>query len=311
MVVAIGGNALLRQGEHGTDQEQARNAEAAARVIADLVRRRMDVVVVHGNGPQVGNLLIQMEKAALEIPPSSLDVAVAMSQGSIGYLLGRSLQAQLDRRGLRREVVTLVTSVVVADEPSGRPTKPVGPFFSRYRARDLMKRSGWKMVEDSGRGWRKVVPSPRPVEIVNLAPIQQLLQAGHVVIAAGGGGIPVKRGKQGRLVGVEAVIDKDHTAALLGAGVHASLLLCLTSISEVQLGFASEKPRPLAIASASELRAHLAAGEFAEGSMAPKVEAVLSFLAAGGREAIITDAATLKRALAGRGGTRVYRDTLG
>ena len=312
VVVAFGGNALLREGEHGSDAEQARNADAAARSVAELVRRKMRVLVVHGNGPQVGNLLLQMEEAALKVPASALDMAGAMSQGSIGYLLERAIRNQLTRRSLDVEVVTLVTQVLVeGDRESLEPTKPVGPFFSRYRAQMLKRRAGWVMVEDAGRGWRKVVASPHPVEVLNDAVIRQLVAAGHVVIAGGGGGIPVRHARAGRLVGVEGVIDKDHTASLLARSIGASLLVALTHVPQVQLDFGTADARPIAQASAAEMRRYLEAGQFPAGSMGPKVEGILEFLDSGGTEAIVTDAGSFRAALRGRAGTRVYADRIG
>jgi len=309
VVVAFGGNALLREGEHGTDAEQARNADAAARVVVELVRRKLRVLVVHGNGPQVGNLLMQMDEAALKVPVSALDVAGAMSQGSIGYLLERAVRNQLARRAVSAEVATLITEVLVDEgAESMRPTKPVGPFFSRYRAQTLRRRSGWTLIEDAGRGWRKVVPSPRPLEVLNQAVIRELIDAGRVVIAAGGGGIPVRRDPGGRLVGVEAVIDKDHTASLLARTIGATLFVLLTQVAQVELDFGTPRARGIGQIAAGEMRRHLEEGQFPEGSMGPKIEGVLTFLDAGGTEAIITDAASFRAALRGRAGTRIYRD---
>jgi carbamate kinase len=309
VVVAFGGNALLRAGDDGTDAEQARNASAASRPLADLVRRRLDLIVVHGNGPQVGNLLIQMEEAALKVPPSTLDVAVAMSQGSIGYFIERALRSEFERRRIARPVATLMTEVLVREDPESlQPTKPVGPFLTKHRALELKRRLAVAVVEDAGRGWRRVVASPRPVEVLNLEAIRALLAAGHVVIAGGGGGVPLCRGKGGRLRGVEAVIDKDHTASLLARALGPALFVLLTGVPQVSLDFGTADESPLGEVKAAELERHLDAGHFAPGSMRPKVEAVLEFLAAGGREAIITDARSLGEAMRGRAGTRVYRD---
>ncbi|HEV8375361.1 MAG TPA: carbamate kinase, partial [Candidatus Polarisedimenticolia bacterium] len=209
-VVAFGGNALIRRGEEGTQTEQIENSDRLAKRLVPLVERG-PLLLVHGNGPQVGNILIQVEEAVTKVPPVSLDVCVAQSEGSIGYLLARSLVNALEKKRLRNEVVCLMTPVLVdrADPGFRKPTKPIGPFYTRYRAEYLMKRQGWLMVEDSGRGYRKVVASPKPAKILALRAIRECLDQGWVVIAAGGGGIPVWRSEEGRLKGVEAVIDKD------------------------------------------------------------------------------------------------------
>jgi carbamate kinase len=232
-VVAFGGNALLEPGDVGTTAEQKRRAEEAARWLAAVVEGGRELVVVHGNGPQVGQVLIQMEEAATKIPPGSLDLAVAQTQGAIGFLLETALRNRLEEVGLaradgdRREVAILLSLVVVdRDDPGfAEPTKPVGPFFSRYRAELLEREHGWTMVHDAGRGWRKVVPSPRPLEILGVPAVRALLARGDVVIAGGGGGIPVVRRADGALEGIEAVIDKDRTAALLARELGADLLI--------------------------------------------------------------------------------------
>src|SRR5437773_4048527 len=212
-VVAFGGNALIRKDQEGTQWEQLENAQETARALVPVIKDGYDLVVVHGNGPQVGNILIQVEEAVTRVPPLSLDVCVAASEGSIGYMLEVALLNELKRQRLRgKDVVTLVTEVVVDQDDPGfrRPTKPIGPFYTRFRAEFLMHKQGWTMVEDSGRGWRKVVPSPRPLEVVQIDAIRRAVATGSVVIAGGGGGIPVYRAKNGALRGVEAVIDKDY-----------------------------------------------------------------------------------------------------
>jgi len=219
-VVAFGGNALIRKGQEGTQWEQLENAQATARSLIPILKDGYGLVLVHGNGPQVGNVLIQVEEAVTKVPPLSLDVCVAMSEGSIGYMLEVAVKNELRRRRLKRPgIVTLITEVVVDQRDSGfrRPTKPIGPFYPRFRAEDLMHKQGWSMVEDSGRGWRKVVPSPRPLEIVQSDAIKSAVRNGSIVIAGGGGGIPVYRTKEGDLRGVEAVIDKDYTASLIAS----------------------------------------------------------------------------------------------
>jgi carbamate kinase len=312
-VVAFGGNALLEPGDVGTTAEQKRRAEEAARWLAAVVEGGRELVVVHGNGPQVGQVLIQMEEAATKIPPGSLDLAVAQTQGAIGFLLETALRNRLEEVGLaradgdRREVAILLSLVVVdRDDPGfAEPTKPVGPFFSRYRAELLEREHGWTMVHDAGRGWRKVVPSPRPLEILGVPAVRALLARGDVVIAGGGGGIPVVRRADGALEGIEAVIDKDRTAALLARELGADLLINLTGVSEVRRGFGTGDERPLPRLTVAEARRLLAAGEFPAGSMGPKIESAVEFVAATGNRVLITDIDTLPAALAGDGGTLI------
>lgn len=308
-VVAFGGNALLSPGDVGTVDEQKRRAEEAARWLVRLLEGGRDLVVVHGNGPQVGQVLIQMEEAGTKIPPGTLDVAVAQTQGSIGFLLETALRNRLAAAGdrVRREVAIVLSLVVVDRDDPGfeRPSKPIGPFFSRYRAELLEREHGWRMVHDAGRGWRKVVPSPRPLEVLGVPAVRALVDRGDVVIAGGGGGIPVIREPGGALVGVEAVIDKDHTAALLARELGAELLVNLTGVSEVRRDFGTDDERPLPRLSAAEARRLLGEGEFPPGSMGPKIGSAVEFVEATGGRVLITDIDTLPAALDGEGGTLI------
>lgn len=305
-VVAFGGNALLRPSDVGTVEEQKRRAEEAARWLVAVIERGHELAVVHGNGPQVGQVLIQMEEAGTKIPPGTLDVAVAQTQGSIGFLLETALRNRLAATGLNSREVAIVLSLVVVDRDDPgfeSPSKPIGPFFSRYRAELLEREHGWSLVEDAGRGWRKVVPSPRPVEVLGVPAVRALLARGDLVIAGGGGGIPVIRRDDGALEGVEAVIDKDRTAAILARELGADLLINLTGVSEVRRGFGTEDEQPLPRLSVAEARRMLAAGEFPAGSMGPKIESSIAFVEATGHRVLITDIETLPAALAGEGGT--------
>jgi carbamate kinase len=279
-------------------------------MLMPLVRAGHDIVLVHGNGPQVGNILIQVEEAVNKVPPLALDVCVAASEGSIGYLLEMALLNALRREKIRRQVVTIVTEVLVDQEDEGfrRPTKPIGPFYTRFRSEFLIHKQGWNMIEDSGRGWRKVVPSPRPLEIVQMPVIREAVGAGHLVIAGGGGGIPVYRDADGELKGVEAVIDKDYTAGLVAAGIDADLFVILTGVDQVSLDFGTPGETRLRRMAVSEARAHLEAGQFPDGSMGPKVRAGLAFVEKSGREVMITSAAKLALAVKGRAGTRIVPD---
>jgi carbamate kinase len=308
-VVAFGGNALIRRGEEGTQTEQIENSDRLARRLVPLVERGR-LLLVHGNGPQVGNILIQVEEAVTKVPPVSLDVCVAQSEGSIGYLLARSLMNALEKKKVRRQVICLITPILVdrADPGFRKPTKPIGPFYTKYRAEYLMKRQGWLMVEDSGRGYRKVVASPRPAKVLPLAAIRESLEHDWVVIAAGGGGIPVLRSEDGRLKGVEAVIDKDYTAGLLARDLEADRLVILTSVDQVYLNFGRPDQVRAQAFTVSEARHHMREGQFPEGSMGPKIEAAVHFVERTGREALITSPEKLTEALAGKGGTRVVPD---
>jgi carbamate kinase len=312
IVVAFGGNALIKKGQEGTQWEQSANAEETACMLLPLARDGHDLVLVHGNGPQVGNILIQVEEAVNKVPPLSLDVCVAASEGSIAYMLELALLNAFRRERLRRQVVAVVTEVIVDQEDPGfrRPTKPIGPFYTRFRADYLIHKQGWNMVEDAGRGWRKVVPSPRPLEIVQMPFLRQAIEAGHLVIAGGGGGIPVYRGEDGDLKGVEAVIDKDYTASLIAAGIGADLLVILTGVDRVALNFGRPDETLLRRMTTSEARAHLDEGQFPEGSMGPKVRAGVEFVEKTGHEVLITSAPRLAQAVRGRTGTRIVPDAV-
>jgi carbamate kinase len=306
-LVAFGGNAMLPEGQRGLQPEQMRNAARAAALMVHIVQKGYELIIVHGNGPQVGNLLIQMEEAANKIPPYSLDVCDAMTEGSMGFMLERALVNELRRRSVDKEVASLVTQVVVdKDDPAfGKPTKPVGPFYEKFRAQQLAREKKWAMVEDAGRGYRKVVPSPRPIDIVNNRVIRELVEAGRIVIAAGGGGIPVILNSNGLFEGVEAVIDKDYAASLLAREVQADLFIILTAIERVYIDFGKPDQREVPVLTVDEARRHLAEGQFPPGSMGPKIRAAIEYIEAGGREVLITKDAHLKAALINRSGTRI------
>ena len=306
-VVAFGGNALLRPEDRGTHEEQIARAKQAARWLAEIVVRGYQLIVVHGNGPQVGNILIQAEEASTKVPPQSLDVAVAQTEGSMGFLLQQAIRNRLDSIGASGEVATVLTEVQVDPNDPGfkRPSKPIGPFFTRYRAEALERDLGWTMREDAGRGWRHVVPSPRPLRILNTAVIVQMLQWAKVVIAAGGGGIPVVRGRDGQWRGIEAVIDKDYASSLLAAEMKADLYVILTGVARVSLDFGKPNERAIDRMTADEAEKHLREGQFPAGSMGPKIEAAVQFVRGGGSEVVITDVEHLREGLEGRAGTRI------
>ena len=310
-VVAFGGNALLRAEDHGTQEEQIARAKQAARWLAEIVRHGYKLIVVHGNGPQVGNILVQAEEASTKIPPQSLDVCVAQTEGSIGFMLQQAIRNRLESIGLGAstsgEVATILTEVEVdpADPAFKRPTKPIGPFFTRYRAEALARDLGWTMKEDSGRGWRHVVPSPRPLRILNVNTVSRMLEAAAVVIAAGGGGIPVVKGRDGQWRGIEAVIDKDYASAKLAADLNADLFLILTGVPKVALDFGKPTQRFVDRLTVAEAEKHMADGQFPAGSMGPKIESALEFVKATNKQVLITDVDVLREALQGKDGTAI------
>lgn len=296
-VVAIGGNALTRADESGSAEQIRANASETARCVAAL-RAERRVVVVHGNGPQVGNLSIQQECAASTVPAQPLHQLGAMTQGQLGSVLVR----EIDHVCGPGVAVAVVTHVVVdpGDPAFADPAKPVGPFFERHRALELAAERDWQVREDAGRGYRRVVPSPRPIEVVEMSAVRTLVTAGHVVVAAGGGGVPVSIGADGSLAGVDGVIDKDRAAAAVAVALGARELFLLTGVDAVLLDFGTPTQRPVHRLTLAQAREHLLAGQFPAGSMGPKVEAALAFLTAGGERAVITSAPRLAEVAAGR-----------
>lgn len=310
VLVTLGGNAILPARGTGTFEEQCAVTRATMQPIAQWIKAGAEVVLSHGNGPIVGNILIRNEAAREQIPPMPLDVCGADSQGGIGYMMQQSLQNELRHAGLTdRSVVTIVTQVLVdeRDPAFRRPTKPIGPFYSQDRARLLAKEKGWTIVEDAGRGYRRVVPSPRPLEVVEIATIRQIVEDGSVVIAAGGGGIPVSRQWDGSLHGVEAVIDKDLASSLLARLLGCQTLVIVTGVDRVALRFGKPDQRDLERATPDDLQGWMDEGHFPPGNMGPKIQAAIEFVRGGGREAVITSPAGLADALEQTTGTLVTR----
>jgi carbamate kinase len=297
-VIALGGNALMRPGERGTAAEQRANIRKASEALRPLLGED-ELVITHGNGPQVGNELLRHERGAEEVPPLPLYLAVAQTQAEIGALIESELAPVAER-----PVACLLTHVVVdeGDPAFAEPTKPVGPFYDEPRARQLERERGWRIVHDSGRGWRRVVPSPLPLEVVELESIRALLRGGAIAVACGGGGIPVAR-RDGRLAGLDAVIDKDRASSLLARELGADRLVILTDVPALYRGFGTDRQEEVREVAADEAEALLP--ELAAGSMRPKVEAAIEFARATGHEALITSAAALSEALAGEAGTRI------
>lgn len=311
VVVALGGNALLQPGQKGTFEEQMENVYHAAEQLAAMVlSEKYRLVITHGNGPQVGNLLLQNEAAKHLVPPMPMDVCGAESQGMIGYMIQQALHNVLSQRGRTDiPVVTVVTRVLVDknDPAFQNPTKPVGPFYTKEEAQRLRAEKGWHVVEDAGRGWRRVVPSPNPKAIVEREAIRLLVASGAIVIASGGGGIPVIQ-EDGVYRGVEAVIDKDLAGARLAEDVGAQLFLILTDVDRVRLSFRTPNEVALSRMTVSEATRYLAEGHFAKGSMEPKVKACVQFVEAGGEIALIASLNQATAALEGRAGTQIVRD---
>jgi len=308
LLVAIGGNATHPDNIRGTTEEQELIAGSAARALLPLIRSRKHLLVTHGNGPVVGKILLRMMLTRDAIPPMRLDVCVAHSQGGIGYMLIQALENEMRRAGIERQAACVLTQVEVdAGDPAFEsPAKPIGPFFSEAEAQGL-EAKGWRMMEDAGRGWRHCVPSPEPRAIVNLGMIRSLLDADAVVIAGGGGGIPVVRDAQGDWQGVQAVVDKDMTSALLARSLGIADLLILTAVERVAVGFGTPGQTFLDRIPVTELKALQREGHFAGGSMGPKVEAAIRHVEGGGRRAIIAHLEHAARALAGESGTHVVR----
>lgn len=309
ILITLGGNAILPARGTGTFEEQCAITRLTMQPIAELIRDGVQVVLSHGNGPIVGNILIRNEAAREQIPPMPLDVCGADSQGGIGYMMQQSLQNELRRLGAERPVATVVTQIVVdeRDPAFRRPTKPIGPFYDQARARLLAKEKGWTVVEDAGRGYRRVVPSPKPLEVIEIAAVRDLVERGMVVIAGGGGGIPVSRQWDGMLHGVEAVIDKDLASSLLARLLGCDTLVIITGVPRVAVHFGKPNQRDLEAATADELEGWQKEGHFPDGNMGPKVQAAIEFLRGGGRDVIITAPELTREALEGRAGTRVRR----
>jgi carbamate kinase len=307
LLLALGGNAILPMGKAGTIAEQRAITMQTMRHLATVMDPGDRVVITHGNGPVVGNILLRNAAAADRIPPMPLDVCDADSQGGVGYMIVQCLENALLEQSRRRPVTAVITRVRVdlEDPAFEEPTKPIGPFYAEAEARRMAAERGWLVRDDAGRGWRRVVASPRPLALLELPGVRTLLDAGHVVVAAGGGGVPVAMGPGGLEQGVEAVVDKDHASALLATALEMDSMVIVTSVDRVALNFGKPDQVDLHVLGARDARRHLAANQFGAGSMKPKIEAALSFLERGGVEVIITSPEELGPALRGEAGTRI------
>ena len=309
VVVALGGNAILQRGQKGTEQDQRASVRGTVTQIVKMIDAGYDVVLTHGNGPQVGAILIQHEAGRDKVPAMPMDVCGAESQGFIGYLFVQEFKKALIAQGIDKEPLCLVTQVEVSSEDPAfvNPTKPVGPFYDEATAKARMESSGESWVEDSGRGWRRVVPSPKPINIVERKAIQELADRGYVVVASGGGGIPVVKEADGSYRGVEAVIDKDLAGELLAQQVGADLFMILTDVPKVALNYGKAEEKWLGKVELDEMKGYQAEGHFKAGSMGPKVAAAMAFVENGGSRAIIASLDQALEALEGTEGTQIVR----
>lgn len=308
VLIAFGGNALIKATEKGTVSEQIKNAEEAAENLAPLLLEYKNVVIVHGNGPQVGQNLIRVEEGVTKVPPLPLDVCVAETQGSMGFIIEKAIRNELLKLNIKREVITLLSQVEVdPNDPAFKnPTKPIGPFYTAYRAKHLMEVEKWPMVEDSGRGFRKVVASPKPLKILGIDALREIYDSGFILISGGGGGIPVVRNSDGFYKGIEAVIDKDRTSVLMAIELDVEELIFLTSVPNIYINFGKPDQKPIKEMSLEEAMKYHKEGQFPPGSMGPKIEAASHFLAKKGGEVLLTDAKNLKEATRGNSGTIIY-----
>jgi carbamate kinase len=318
VIISIGGNAIIRRGGTGAIDEQFANTESACSAIAGIAATGARIIITHGNGPVVGNIIIRNEAAKDTLPPMPLYICDADSEGGIGFMIQQSLYNRFIEAGVKREVVAVVTQVVVdpADAAFSAPAKPIGPYYDAEGAASMEAANGWVMAEAPGEAgvigggpkrFRRVVASPKPLRVVEAGVINSLSASGVVVIAAGGGGVPVIEEAGGRLKGVEAVVDKDSTTALLARSSSAELFINLTEVDMLYVGFGTPSAKPLKELHIEEARRLLESGEFPPGSMGPKVEAAIAFIEGGGTEVILTTPANLEAALAGEAGTRIYR----
>jgi len=310
VVIALGGNALIMEGQRGTIAEQFENTRKSLDGIVYCLKQGYGIVITHGNGPQVGNMLLMVEASRNQVPELPLEVCVADTEGAIGYMIQQSLTNRLRKEGLDRYVVTVLTQVIVDkhDTAFSNPTKPIGPFFTREEAERFRKEKGWHIVEDSHRGYRRVVASPNPLKIVEERAVRGLLEAGDIVIAAGGGGIPVIMKEDGDWEGVNVVVDKDLASSVLARDIKADCLLMITGVEHVFLNFKQPNERVLKTLTAKEAERYLKEGHFPPGSMGPKIQAAINFLNWGGEVAIIAAIDKVKEALEGITGTKITKN---
>ncbi len=308
VLIALGGNAILKYREKGTAEEQLENVRTTCKYLVQLIKDGYKLAITHGNGPQVGDILLKNERSENILPPMPLDICGAQSQGMLGYMLQQSMRNEMKKEGIEINSISLITQTLVDEKDTAfmNPTKPIGSFYTAEEAEKLKKEKGWTIVEDSGRGYRRVVPSPEPREIVEKESIQQLFESGTIVIAAGGGGVPVIVGAEGDLEGVIAVIDKDLGAQIFACDIGAEVLLMLTDVEKVSLNYGKPNQVDLDEITLSDAKKYLRENHFAPGSMAPKVEAAIKFVEAGGKKAVISSLELAMKALEGKAGTTIH-----
>lgn len=309
-VLALGGNAIIKAGQKGVIAEQFQNTRDSLGGIVELIKRGYKLAITHGNGPQVGNLLIQqLAGIDKEIAPLPLGILNAASEGTMGYMIEQSLQNRLKKSSINRNVITIISQVEVdKNDPSMlNPSKPVGPFYTEDKANKMKKEFNWTMVEDAGRGYRQVVPSPMPLDIVQSKTIEQLVNEGHIVVACGGGGIPFFREDDGSFEGIDAVIDKDFASALLAKKIGADLLVILTGVEKVAINYGKENQEELDVLLVDDAKKYQADGQFPKGSMGPKIKAAIQFIEAGGQEVLITSIDKIVEAFEGKTGTIIKK----
>jgi carbamate kinase len=310
IVVALGGNAIIKKGQEGTISEQFDNTMESMKRILPLIKAGHKIIITHGNGPTVGHMMVRVEAGLERAPYVPLGICVADSQGGLGYMIELCLYNTLLKSGIKKKIISLITPVLVSasDKSLQNPTKPIGSFYTKEEAEKIKKKhEDWVLKEDSGRGWRRVVASPIPLEIINKDVIKKMVDEGYVVIAAGGGGIPVIHRTDGTLKGIPAVIDKDRTAAILARDVKADTLMILTAVDKVYLNYGSKKQKGLDKITVRQAKRYLKEGHFPEGSMGPKIEAAIEFLEQGGKEVIICALEKADLALNGKTGTKILK----
>jgi carbamate kinase len=305
IMVALGGNAILRHKEKGTAEEQLGHIRETSKHLAEMIKAGHELVVTHGNGPQVGDVLLKNDIAKDKLPPMPLDICGAETQGMIGYMMQRSLDQEFHLRGIKKAVATVVTQTRVdkRDPAFETPTKFIGPFYTALEAKQLRSDKGWSVIADGDRGFRRVVPSPEPIDVLELPSIKALFEGGTLVIAGGGGGVPIVEDSRGEVSGVEAVIDKDHTAALMARLLKVDVLLILTDVAAAALDFGKPNQKDLRDVSIHQAKEYFKMGQFAKGSMGPKVDSCMRFVEKTGGKAIITSLEHAKDALEGNAGT--------
>ena len=306
-MVSLGGNAILKHSDKGTAEEQLENTRQTSNLIVKLLENDYHICLTHGNGPQVGDILLAYDRSKETLPPMPLDVCVAETQGMIGYMLQISLKNSLKTSGIEKSVVTIVTQTMVhkQDPLLQKPSKPIGPFYTALEASKCREETDWTLIEDSGRGYRRVVPSPLPIGFVEQYSIKSLFDSGDLIIAAGGGGIPVIENEDGMLQGIEAVVDKDHTAALLASLLNVEILLILTDVDKVAINYGKPDQQDLDHLTVEQAKKYLNEGFFPSGNMGPKIESTIDFLENGGKKAIITSIKNVFDALDGVEGTTI------